>query len=346
MRSYILKSLSGLALLSALFLSTSCKDKNCESAKGFDAELIAEYENFVGSDPTLNINLAASSDIINIINPATVTEENGRIKINYPAVTFKDGKDVYRIEEIRTDRSNGDDCWITDDENFLSWSASKSLDVVIVLDVSSSIGSNLGTIKDGAANIVSTILGQNAAAKIAVVKFSRGNVDSGFSSTETDLVNFIQQETTFNSPDIGDYVLEGRNETALYEAIDRAIQLLTDSDANGKGILTFTDGVSNFQFDPAFQSNASIIADLKDNNINSYTVGFEGNQGNVDRSALEKISVNGDFSFPDNLSDLDEVFTDFSNNVAAVYDLIYETNNGKFSKAIEYRFLFKTQKVN
>lgn len=61
---------------------------------------------------------------------------------------------------------------------------------------------------------------------------------------------------------------------------------------------------------------------------------------------LQEIAINGDFSFPKNLNELDSVFQRYSNSVAAVYDLVYETNNAKLSNPIDYRFLFNTTQIS
>ncbi|MGB1121571.1 MAG: vWA domain-containing protein [Saprospiraceae bacterium] len=275
-----------------------------------------------------------------------ITEQNGRILFDFSGVTFKENKTVYQIDDILTERKNSDGCWIVDNENFLSYSFSKSLDIVLVLDVSSSLGQNISTIKDNAVDMITNILTNNPEAKIAVLKFSRGSVNTNFSSSISMLTQFILQDAIFNSPDIGNYVLEGRNETGLYEAINSAIQLIDASSARGKGILTFTDGVSNFSFDPQFSTPDNVISSLTNSDISSYTIGYEGNQNSVEQSILEQIAVNGDFSFPRNLNDLDQVFQVFSNSVAAVYDLTYDTNNAKFDGEIEYRFLFNTTKIS
>jgi len=336
---------SRLSLIILVFASIlmSCNKQDDEPA--YDAVLYADYTNPVGGQPSLLVDPTNSSTFINIEIDPTITEQNGRIMFNYSAVTFKEGNKVYRIDDIVTERNNIGN-WLADDENTLSWTFSKSLDIVLVLDVSSSLGENITTIKDNAQLMLSNILDQNPDARISVVKFSRGNASIGFTSSKDELGQFISQNSSFDSPDIGIYELEGRQETALYEAIDKAIELLTDSDARGKGILTFTDGVSNFQFETEFQNPTSVIAQLTTLGIANYTVGYEGNQGSVDKDVLKSLAVNGDFSFPDNLTALNTVFERFSNNVAAVYDLIYDTNNAKFDGTNEFRFLFNTTLIS
>lgn len=338
-----------LILTLCLFLNSGCGDDNCEDTGKFEAQLHVEYTNSMGGDPNLSESTnQSSSEEINIINPVQEDEVNGRIFLNYPAVTFKNDKDVFTLKDIRLDRKTEDDCWIQDDENSLTFEVSKSLDIVLVLDVSSSLGDNIKEVKESSEEMVDIILDENPAAKIAVVKFSRGNVETQFSSDRDMLQDFIGSETTFDSPNdpLAPYTLEGRNETGLYEAINKAITILNNSNADGKGILTFTDGVSNHQFDPTYQNSEEIIEEMESLNIANYTIGFEGNQSNIDKAALESIAINGDFSFPQDINQLKEIFEKFSNNVAAVYDIVYETNNSPLEEPLSLRFLFDIEKIN
>lgn len=310
-----------------------------------DTKLSAKYLNTSSAGPTLTIDPASSSSRINIANTPTILSlGNGRIDLLYSGVTFKEGKTVYIVDDVISQRKA--DCWIVDVENEMRFSLSKSLDIVLVLDVSSSLGTNINAVKTNAKKMVTDILNSNPDARIAIVKFSRGSVIQSFTSTASTLNQFIDNNSTFNDPSIGPYQLEGRSETALYESINDAIVLLNNSGADGTGILTFTDGVSNFQFDPQFQDELEVIDSLSSAGISHYTIGFEGNQNSVDESVLERLAVNGNFSFPQNLTELEEVFEKFSNSVAAVYDLYYNTNNALLENPVEYRFLFNTTIVS
>lgn len=195
--------------------------------------------------------------------------------------------------------------------------------------------------------MISNILKNNPNARIAVVKYSRGSVIEPFSSNESRLIQFITNNSTyFDMQNNTTYTLEGKSETALYESINVAIDLLKQSGADGQGILTFTDGVSNFQVDPKFQDEVEVIDSLKKSNISHYTIGYEGNGNSVDKLILEKLAWNGNFSFPKDNSQLQDVFIRFSNSVAAVYDFKYNTNNGNLEKPKQQRFLFNTTVVS
>ncbi|MGK0388836.1 MAG: hypothetical protein ACI94Y_001568 [Maribacter sp.] len=342
-----MKKIILLILILPLILS-SCKDDNdiCPNETPFnDAALYAEYLN--SSGPVLNFDQAQSSPIINIGGTATVNNlPDFRIELLYSGVTLKKDREVYIIDELIT-QEKGSTCWIVDSENSLTFDFSKSLDIVLVIDVSSSLGNNIAELKNNAKTMVTNILNSNPDAQISIVKFSRGNAVESFSSNESTLHQFIDSTSTIVDPMTGSsYQLEGRNETALYESINTAINLLNTSGANGRGILTFTDGVSNFQFDPQFQDEEEVLISLNNSEISHYTIGYEGNGSTVDRVVLENLAVNGAFSFPQNTAELEEIFVNFSNSVAAVYDLRYETNNAVLESPREHRFLFNTTLVS
>ncbi|WP_258098422.1 vWA domain-containing protein [Marinoscillum pacificum] len=322
-----------------------CDFVKCDNASNFDAQMLATYEHPRNGEPILSVDAETSYDTINLDENPILTEDNGRISFTYQVVTFKDGRKVFAIDSLLTERENNDN-WIIDDENKLARSYSKSLDILLVLDVSSSLGDNLDLLKANAKAFISNLLDNNPDARIGIFKFSRGSVYQELTSSEDDLHEFIDANSTFKSSDIGSYEIEGRSETALYETINEAIDVLNLSEAKGKGIVTFTDGISNFQFDPDFFDDSIIKEKLDESNISSYTIGFEANVGSVDQVSLEEIAINGDFSFPSNEEELNEVFLRFSNSVLAFYDLTFETNNAEFNGTIEYRFLFGLKEVS
>ncbi len=313
-----------------------------------DAILYAEYSNTAVSGPSLVFDPSISSSEINFAtNPTVNTLADSRIELVYSGVTFKEQKRVYVIDEVISQRK-GSTCWLVDDENTLTQTLSKELNIVLILDVSSSLGMNITEIKNSAKAMVTNILVSNPDANIGILKFSRGAVLESFTSSEATLHQFIDANSTFTDPNNGStYELEGKMETALFESINEAIELLNSlSTDGGKGILTFTDGISNFQFDPQFQDEVEIMDALSTSNISHYTIGYEGNGNTVDRTILEGLAINGDFSFPKNTSELDDIFIRFSNSVAAVYDLRYNTNDALLESPIQHRFLFNTTLVS
>ena len=184
-------------------------------------------------------------------------------------------------------------------------------------------------------------------AKVAVVKFSRGNVSTALSSDLNLLSNFILNTSSYTDNILsgGTYNLEGKSETALYEAMLKGIEILNSSNARGKGLITFTDGKNNFQFDLNNDNKDVVVDALNTSNVKSYTIGFIGNNSEIIESTLIELAVNGDYSSA-NLSQLDQTFSLFSNSVSAIYDLTYNTNNAPFSGTRKVRFLIDLNQIN
>jgi hypothetical protein len=116
--------------------------------------------------------------------------------------------------------------------------------------------------------------------------------------------------------------------TTLYEAMNLGIQMLHNTPAESKALLTFTDGTDNNsdpQYTPAYllEQLNGVSGNLP---ISSFTIGLDGN-GGVDKPVLDILAVNGGASaFPANINELESVFNDFSQGISTVYQLTYVRN--------------------
>lgn len=336
-----------IALL-GLFLFISCsKSDDGGNSIPTDAVLYANFQND-GLTQILEIDKNKTAGPIRIENKASVEQAaNARLDFIFSGVTFNDGKNVYEIENIVT-QTLTDDLWSSDTENYLKQDFAKSLDIVLVLDVSASLDNNIDAVKASAIDMVKNILTNKPNSKVAVVKFSRGHMASNLSSSIESLTTFIQEKSSYTDTILGGgtYDLEGKSETALYEAMIKGAQILDNSNAKGKGLITFTDGKNNFQFS-AINDNKDIVRNkLEASGINSYTIGFIGNANEIAAPILEELAVNGDFSIAKNLEEVRKVFKNFSNSISAVYDLTYNTNNATFTGKKQLRFLFDLKLLN
>lgn len=332
------------------FLGPDCDecedcDVNSENPNS-DAILYADFTNN-GNSQTLILDETRTDGPIQIENQVTLTTVGSRYNFEFSGVTFLQGDNVFEVNNILSQKFE-EGQWQVDSENFLDYEPSKSLDIVLVLDVSSSLGANLADIKNSARQVLDQIFNNNSNAKVAIVKFSRGNVASALSSNEFELSQFISQTSTYTDNQLGGgtYQLENQNETALYEAMLTGIEILNNSNARGQGLITFTDGANNFQFDANNDDRQVVINQLNQSDIRSYTVGFVGNADEVNDQALSDLAIRGRFSKPTSINELDQVFTSFSNSIGAVYDLIYDTNNAPFNGTKSYRFLIDLDQVN
>lgn len=329
-----------LGLVAVLF-SCGKSDDGGGNTIPTDAALYATFQND-GVSRYLQINEKQTAGPIHIEKEAKVEVAPGaRLDFIFSGVTFSDNNKVYEIENIVT-QTLTDGVWSSDTENYLKKDFAKSLDIVLVLDVSASLGENRDAVKTSAVEMVNKILTDKPNTKVAVIKFSRGHVASSLSSDKTMLTNFITNNSSYTDVVLGGgtYDLEGKSETALYEAMVKAATILDESDAKGKGMITFTDGKNNFQFSPIYDNKEVVVNKLKASGINSYTIGFIGNSNEIVASTLEDLAVRGNFSIAKNLSEVTRVFQQFSNSVSAIYDLSYNTNNATFSGQRQLRFLF------
>jgi hypothetical protein len=335
-----------------MLLSVDCTnddEPNVGDSRTFT--LRADYLFETNGNPELGLILNESDQEIQIENNPTISESQGRINFTFNNVTIKDGQDIYEVNsdgtnfDVITQRfQNGD--WNNDDENKLYITPTQSLDVVLVLDVSESLEGNLAVIKERSVQFAVNILQQNPSARIGVVKFSRGFKTLDLTSNSSAIQTFILNTSQVENSDIGNYVLENRPETGLYQAMDTGIDLLGNSNSDGKGLVTFTDGFNNYQTDINYEDSNYVQQRLNNSDVSSYTIGFIGNQNTIETEVLENLAVNGQFAFPQTTEELTNVFNTFSNSVAIVYDFIYDTNNSNQNNITKYRFLIRTTLVS
>lgn len=222
----------------------------------------------------------------------------------------------YQIDEItayefRQDINN----WKVDVEFYMAYEPVGHMDVVLVLDASASLGNDFSKVKEFANGFVNKIYTDSPSANIGVVDFS-------------DVINTYG--LTNNQEGVNEYItnIEQGPFTTLYEAMDNGITMLQENQAEGKAIVTFTDGTDN---NSAPQYNPDYLSDKLKNDpnnilINSFTIGLEGN-GGVDKPVLEKLAANGGVAaFPRNINELETVFDQFSTSISNVYNLVYIRN--------------------
>jgi Mg-chelatase subunit ChlD len=185
----------------------------------------------------------------------------------------------------------------------------------MVLDASASLGDEFSTIKNYAKNFADNIFNAIPGAKIGIVDFSDAQHVLMPTSDRNDILEHIDN-------------MQQGNFTMLYEAMNTGIDILQASEADARAILTFTDGtdnISNPTYTPAFLHN-KLTNSTNGNQINSFTIGLEGN-GGVDRVILEDLAANGGVAeFPKNVAQLQGVFQKFSQSISNVYNLTYIRN--------------------
>lgn len=287
---------------------------------GHEFELYIDFWNPNGTDPEISFDSANSSPEVRI--DFSETFEGVAIPPNLTNVIIDNVRIIdvenvnYEIDEITAYEFREDiNDWKEDVEFVMEYEPIQDLNVMLILDASASLGEDFTNVKAFANDFVDRIFEETISAKVGIVDFSDVINSTPLTSNQNTLNNYIAniQQGPF---------------TTLYEAMNLGIDILQDNQAEGKAILTFTDGTdnnSNPQYTPAFLSE-KLEGDPNEIKINSFTIGFEGN-GGVDKPVLENLAANGGAAgFPNTISELESVFGEFSKSISNVYNLTYIRN--------------------
>jgi len=332
---------SFLLVLAIPFLLLGCKKQLESEVDPYYRELVlyADFSNTAGGIPALTLNQAKSSSAIKFASGQSpnITNDSGRVFLTLPNVRFFDDLGIYRVTNIFTEE-NRNGKWDQDAENFLTAVPTQRLQVVLVLDMSSSLGSDVELVKDYAINVVNDLVSQSNVVEIGVVLFSKSIQKLPLTQNHGLVVNFIQNGS-------------GTDETRLYEAVDAGIDLFAISaiQPEGRAMIVFTDGKNNAQSDPKFETVGFVETKLKQpiganqGYITSYAIGLDGKQGGVDKTSLQKLALNGGITgFADNSASLAGVFNKIGNSVSSVWSLVYNRNDSKISNPLQLRFKIQT----
>lgn len=320
----ISKFLTFLLIAGLCFSQTACKDD--DSGRGGDPDnpygefyLYLDYWNPTGNDPQIVFDETLSSPEVVIDFTKTFEAEN--IPPNIVDVLIDniriidDAGDNYQIQDVDAYEYREDN-WELDVEFTVFYELVEEMSAFLILDASNSLGDDFATIKEYAQAFVTQVFESIPDTKLGVIDFSNEIGLFQLSDSPDDINNYIES------------IPQGQF-TSLYDAVNLGIEQLNFSDSESKAIMTFTDGIDN-NSDPAL--NPNLLLDKMENNpdgskIISYTIGFKGNNANVDEAALETIACNGGLAeFPQSLTQLEQVFKDFSESISTVYTLRYRRN--------------------
>lgn len=330
-----MKTLSRTILLFLIVFSASCG-----KIEPYNTQLLlyATLSN-TNNTPTLVIDQSSSSSAISINGAPEVQLVNNRYQIQFSNITIKDELGTYKIENVSNNSpdiisetyNTEKDEWREDSENFLYPEVSQTMDVVLVLDVSGSLGQDVSKVKQYAIEFIDKLFSEVQQPRVAVVGFSNSISTQNFTSSKTVATNFISN-------------LQGGDGTLLYEAMGKGVDFIETSTADGKVLVTFTDGNNNAAIDPQYSTHNYLLGRLNDNGIPSYVIGFDG-QESVDKEILTTLAVDGLYAFPTTISDLQNVFQKFANSVVANYTFIYSVDKNSLllsSSNSKLRFRIKT----
>ena len=312
-----MKLLKFTVALTLLVMVASCgKDDVGPNPRPEQFELYIDFWNPEGNNPQISFDQENSSPEVKIDFTKTfagIAEPPNLTKVLIENVRIIDENNVnYRIDEINAYEWRADiDDWKRDVEFVMQYDYVQDLAVVLVIDASASLGADFETIKNYANDFIERILAQNSDAQIGIVSFSDQINSFGMTNNHTALQSYISS-------------IEQGPFTSMYEAMDLGIEMLAQADSESKALLTFTDGTDN-NSKPEYTPE-SVISQLSERQITSFTIGLEGN-GGVDKPVLEALAENnGAAAFPNTLKELGEVFEGFSQSISTVYNLTYIRN--------------------
>jgi len=246
------------------------------------------------------------------INAYRVPGSTNEVAIAIDSLRLIRGEDHYSIKYqiVEERRKPGD--WYVDTE-FLPSPPERltRVAVVLVLDVSESLGNEFDDIKNMAKEFISRVFQHSRFAVVGVVAFAT-DISVCEISDDPAIVNTFIDSTS-----------SGRF-TALYDAMLVGIGML-DSLSSGEvdewALVTFTDGINNYG-----NATATMVKDSL-GNIKSYVVGLKGEGNNINTDVLRYLADEGAFRIAYSLEDLKKVFTTFANAITEIYRIYYLRND-------------------
>ena len=297
---------------------------------GLKEEIILEYY-FSQSDNQPTVSSYYTTKFTTVDNVyATVYGDTVLITLNGVRIsTSKKNYSIKSFEVFECDESSFDNCkkkdWDTQFEFEGAGSIQTKLLVVLVLDVSTSLGSNINSLKTYAKDFAREIL-ETKDSNIGLVLFSKDVVSYDFRNiNDLDLINsFIDNYTNY------------QDRTSLYEACNVGLQMLDNSNLGGvKNLVIFTDGGDNNTDNPEAAKQQIINSP-----VTRYAIGLKGEDFKKDE-LKELASKKSNYILAKNIDDLQSAFEDIQEQVRTVYIINYYRSAQILENEIQIKFLFR-----
>lgn len=324
-----------------LFSLASISFQSCDSLYGevepYEKEAVLQmiYRNPDGNTPTISILQDKTSPAINISSGNIVSRfVPPRINIDLNNIRFKDDLGTYEVEEILTEEEREGN-FVKTYENYMIENTAEGFSFVLAIDASSSLGGDLGYVKQFALNTIKNIKTARPSINIefGVVSFSSSINILPLTSDTVAVGNFIRN-------------IQLEPETRLYEGIYTAAQLLQNTTTKVKSIITFTDGRNNKWSSvdfatPNFTKSYLQQPTANGTKVSTFFIGWT-DRGGVDETLLsEMTSSDGYVSFPRSVRDLGRAFNKTAQLVSSVYSLTYDRNNEPVTQDLNIRVRFR-----
>ncbi|MCF7919439.1 MAG: VWA domain-containing protein [Candidatus Cloacimonetes bacterium] len=296
---------------------------SCSESGANDLEfyLYGNYTNIDGSNPDFEIatNLTDGEIFFDGIVEYGGTPPTVELIMNNLSIFSQ--QENYYIDDIEVEEQvNGEWVWYPEFE--VEFGNLTQLGVILVLDVSSSLGNDFDDVLEYAVEFVEIVIENAPEARIGVVSFAT-NID-----VLTPTNNIYEVESYIYGLVMEDY-------TRMYDAMAIGIDNLTALEVDGRALVTFTDGWDNL----SVTTPVELVSDLTEFGIRSYTMGLKG-EGGVNEAVLEELSVNGNYRLTSSKNDLRKIFQFFAESVSNVYQVIYRRNSQIITNPRQIRYKF------
>jgi hypothetical protein len=318
-------------------------DPNCPKSlqDGYEEYITYKYFN-ENSSPTISVDPTdqSSGDVTGFIVSSAEIDAD-KVLISIKGLRVRSNSYNYEISDFYIDEAGDDNCYIFQSENNLTL-IKENVDIasVLVLDMSTSLGTFTDSIKIYAKDYATEITNSSSNSQVAVVFFS-----SNAAITPTDWYN---EDNVSELRDEIDAFDEYTDETALLQATVDGINLVNNLTFNGdKSVVVFTDGGDNASGLPSTLKDEIAMAP---ENISRYAIGLRKG-ADFNEQTLEDIA-----SSPGNLriaeesefANLGGYFDVIARGVQAVYSVSYSRSKQILTEdrdAKKIRFQMETLKI-
>lgn len=335
-----LRALTGQCALGLVLALAACGGEDVATR---ELELFATYTNTSTSlGPSIDLGSASPEIDVSRIVLTVEPPVDGRVQIVLSNLKFFDSKSAFKVElqtGVKTEefRTTSEE-YVQDVENTLEPRSRQKTSVILVLDVSLSLGDEIQNVKQYAQDFIDLVMARSEVdatvdTDIGIVGFSDALFELPLTNDADSAKQFIEG------------LRESGRETKLYEAAELAADMMsTVDDTDGRAVVIFTDGNNN-SCDLGGCTVERAVEKLEVlEGVSVFVIAFTGNQ-ELDRRALELLAVGGSIEFPKSPKNLEEVFGRFAQTVSEIYTLVYDRNDSLFEEPIELRFTFEASRI-
>lgn len=287
-----------------------------------DFVLVGDYLNTERDNPSFTILQDQTHSSLNFSTFPELHTNDNFISIYMNMVSIYDNTKRYAIDSVFVNEYIIEE-WVWFPEFSAGLNNITTLAVVLVLDVSLSLGDDFNNVIEYAKEFIDIVKDNNPNAKIGIVDFASEVHSLSLTTNGIEVKNYIND------------IIQG-NYTSLYDAMAQGYSLVKDEDAEGKALVTFTDGRDNYSQMTVTELD-SLLRD--DPALTSFTLGLEG-RGGVEEEILKDLAISGQYQLASSISDLQDTFRLFGNLVSDVYRVRYTRNDQIITEPRKIRFTF------